>query len=327
MHLTVSPRGRTLAFASGNTRPGAPGSAAVEGKGAMNDTLPKLCVGAHVSTAGGLATAVERAVALGAQCLQIFVGAPQQWADARYGDAEVTAFRDGLAAHGLGPLFIHAPYLVNLAALRDDLWTRSWQTMVRQLGWADRLGAVGVIVHLGSPGPGVGDRSVGLERISEALRRILAEHCGSARLILENDAGAGNRLGARLADLGELLVTANDERLGVCLDTAHAFAAGHAITTGQGLAALVREVEALGADRLLVVHANDSLAPYASGRDRHANIGDGAIGAAGFRLLTHEPLLRARPWLLEVPGLDNRGPDAENVARLRRLACGRVTAS
>jgi deoxyribonuclease-4 len=293
----------------------------------MAGTLPSLCVGAHVSTAGGLPTAVERAVAIGAQSLQIFVGAPQQWAEARYSDADVATFREGLAAKGLGPLFIHAPYLVNLAALRDDLWLRSWQTIVRQLAWADRLGAVGVIVHLGSPGPDASDQAVGLARTAEAVRRILDEHRGTARLILENDAGSGSRLGARLADLGALLAAADDERLGICLDTAHAFAAGYALTTTEGLAALVREIKDVGADRLLVVHANDSQAPYGSGRDRHANIGDGTIGTAGFRLLAQQPLLRARPWVLEVPGLDKRGPDAENVARLRRLAEGEPAAT
>lgn len=289
----------------------------------MSAGPPALCVGAHVSTAGGLPTAAERARAIGAQCLQIFVGAPQQWAEARHRDDEVAAFRAALTAHGLDPLFIHAPYLVNLAALRDELWQRSVQTMVRQLAWADRLSALGVIVHLGSPGPEASDRAAGLARVGEALRRILGEQRGAARLILENDAGSGNRLGSSLGELGDLLAAAGyDPRLGICLDTAHAFAAGYAVTTPVGLAALVRELEEIGAERLLLVHANDSLTPRGSRRDRHANIGDGLIGTDGFRLLAQDRLLRTRPWVLEVPGVKGHGPDAENVARLRALAEG-----
>ncbi|MBI4504005.1 MAG: deoxyribonuclease IV [Chloroflexi bacterium] len=287
----------------------------------MSTAVPPLCVGAHVSTAGGLATAAERALAIGAQCVQIFVGAPQQWAEPRYGDDEVQALRAALAEHRIGPLFIHAPYLVNLAALRDDLWARSVQTMVRQLAWANRLDAVGVIVHLGSPGPGDAERAAGPARVAEALRRVLDAHSGSARLILENDAGSGNRLGRQVAELGELLAAARgDPRLGICLDTAHAFEAGYAVTTPDGLAALVGELEQVGAKRLLVVHANDSQTPQGSRRDRHANIGDGEIGAAGLRLLASDPLLRTQPWVLEVPGIKGDGPDAENVARLRALA-------
>ncbi len=149
--------------------------------------------GAHVKTVGGLRTAIDQALSIGAEALQIFCGAPQQWADAKYTDDDCAAFRRWCEESALGPVFVHAPYLINLASPRDDLRAISTRTLGSQLRWAEKIGAVGVVVHVGSGGP---EGTAGEEAIARAvasLRRMLDEHEGASAIILENDAGAGRR--------------------------------------------------------------------------------------------------------------------------------------
>ena len=273
-------------------------------------------VGAHVSTAGGLARAVQRALDIGAKCLQIFVGSPQVWTQPHLPDDEVDAFRTALAEHDLRPLFVHAPYLVNLASLRPQVRAASRRSLSSQLAWASHLGAVGVVVHVGSGGTDAFDLAV------QGLRAVLQGHEDRAALILENDAGSGQRIGRSFAELGRLVdVLGRDERLLVCLDTAHSLAAGYEVRTPEGLEATLAELDsAVGLDRLALVHVNDSKADLGRNVDRHENLGQGKIGLSAFARILAHPALRPRPFILEVPGYDGEGPDRANVELLRRLA-------
>ncbi len=284
--------------------------------GGGGERPPRSRIGAHVSVAGGLTNGVDRAQAIGAECIQIFVGAPQRWSTAKYTDDEAEEFRQAVSENDLNPVFIHGPYLVNLASKRGDVRAISRRVLVSQLEWAEKLGAVGVIVHVGSGGDNAFD-------LAEAgLREVLAKYSGNAMFLLENDAGAGQRIGKRFSEVGRLIKAAdNDERLGVCLDTCHALVSGYEIRDIDNLNAAMEEFDAeIGLDRLVVVHANDSKGELGSNKDRHENIGQGEIGEASFEMILSHRDLRGIPFVLEVPGYDKDGPDARNVRDLIRLA-------
>lgn len=274
--------------------------------------------GAHVGVSKGLPSCVDRARELGAEAIQIFVGAPQQWKDASYSDEQVATLRTAIEGRAVGPVFVHAPYLINLASPKPQLRGMSRQALERQLKWCDRIGAVGIVVHVGS-----GDEDA-IEVASDSLNKILAAHTGPSAIILENDAGAGRRIGRTFDQIGELIRRADgDPRLRVCLDTAHTLASGYEIRTPEGLAAVIEEFEReIGFDRLVLVHANDSKVDINTNKDRHENIGDGFIGLEAFGRIVRHPALADKPFVLEVPGLAGVGPDLENLARLRKCLDG-----
>ena len=277
-------------------------------------------IGAHVSCTGGLPRAVERALEIGAECLQVFVGAPQNWASPKIPDDEIGAFRAAMDAASLHPLFVHAPYLINLASLRPEVRGASRRALVEQLGWADRIGALGVVVHVGSGGDDA------MEKAASGLREVLSRHPGAAWLILENDAGSGHRIGRTFAELGALIgETGGDERVRVCLDTAHSLAAGYELRTPEGLESTIDEIEReVGLSRLALIHANDSKVDLGRNVDRHDNIGRGKIGLEAFARILTNPRFANLPCVLEVPGYDGEGPDAINVEALRCLASGEI---
>ena len=275
-------------------------------------------IGAHVSAAGGPAEAARRAAELGLECLQLFVGSPQTWKAPSLSDADVEAGVAAFAANDLRPVFVHASYLINLASLRKEVRGMSRRMLGDQLRWADRIGALGVVVHVGSGGEDA------FELVVSGLRTVLDSHAGAAAIILENDAGSGKRIGSRLAELGEVITAlGGDERLRVCIDTAHALASGYELRTAEGLDVAVAELASgVGLDRIALLHVNDSKTDLGSHVDRHANLGRGKIGAEAFaRILTH-PALSDLPFVLEVPGYDGGGPDEPNVTALRLLATG-----
>jgi len=276
-------------------------------------------IGAHVSTRGGILSAFDRAQAIGAEAVQIHATAPQSWRQLELTAETAAEFRARMAATGLGAFFLHAVYLINLATASPDLLARSEVSLQHYLELANRLGARGVIFHPGSH-KGRGFDQV-LEQMGGAMRRALEAAPGPSLLLIENSAGAGDNIGSSFAQIRRLMEAVDSERVGLCLDTAHAFTAGYDLGSPEGLAAMTGELEReIGSARLGAVHANDSKAPLGSNRDRHENIGDGFIGAEAFRRLLAEPRLTGAPWLLEVPGLEGKGPDRVNVERLRQLA-------
>ncbi|MHB1523970.1 MAG: deoxyribonuclease IV [Candidatus Dormibacteria bacterium] len=276
-------------------------------------------IGAHVSTRGGILTAFDRARELGAEAVQVHPTPPQTWRRLHLEAEEVQEFRRRLTSTGLVDFFFHAVYLINLGTPRPELLASSEASLAHYLQLANELGVAGVIFHPGSH-LGRGFDSV-LDQIGNAMRSALEAAPGEARLLVENSAGAGANLGATLPEIRRMLEAVDSPRVGLCLDTAHAFTSGWQLTTEEGLAEALAEFEAeIGWDRLWAIHANDSKAPFGSNRDRHENIGEGAIGSEAFARMLADPRLRRPPWILEVPGQERQGPDRANVDRLRKLA-------
>ncbi|HVC38859.1 MAG TPA: deoxyribonuclease IV [Candidatus Dormibacteraeota bacterium] len=276
-------------------------------------------IGAHVSSQGGISTAFDRALEIGAEAVQIHPSAPQTWRRLHPDEEQVATFRRRMAETSLDAFFFHAAYLINLATAKEELLAQSRGSLQHHLEMANLLGVRGVIFHPGSH-KGQGFEAV-LPQMVAALRGILAETNGESLLIIENSAGSGANIGSSFAQIGEMMAGVDDPRLRLCLDTAHAFTAGYDLREPAGLERLVAELDReIGFPRLAAIHANDSKAPFASNVDRHQNIGDGEIGAEAFRRILADPQLAAAPFILEVPGLERQGPDRANVERLRELA-------
>ena len=279
--------------------------------------LPPL--GAHVSVAGGLPTAFERAEALGCTAIQIFVKNGNQWRGKKLSDAEAEAFRAAHAASGVGPLLAHASYLINLATSNAALREKSRAALAGELARCARLGVGGLVVH---PGAHLGAGcDAGIERAAASLDRILAKAPDApVRILLENTAGQGSCLGDRLEHLERIRsLAARPERIGVCLDTCHAFAAGYAIHEPAGsedfwAEALERFGPALGG-----LHLNDSVRPFGSRRDRHAHIGEGEIGLGAFARILLDPRLAEIPMILETETGDEMAGHRRDLEVLRGL--------
>lgn len=275
-------------------------------------------IGAHVRSGGGVDKAIDRALEMGAEAIQIFSGAPYAWKRKNYTQAEVDAFHEKSEETGIGPAFIHALYLVNLASSDEALLARSYDALVAEMKAASLINAGGVIFHIGSHmGAGYDAR---FRQVVESVQRIVENTPDDAYLVLENAAGMGGAVGSKFAELGTIIREAGSDRVKVCLDTQHSFAAGHDVRTRDGLEKMLAEFEReIGLKRLVAVHANDSKIPLGGGVDRHANIGEGHIGREGFVNILSHPAFADLPFLLEVPGIEDKGPDKENVEILKAL--------
>lgn len=276
--------------------------------------------GVHVSIADGFAKSVARAQALGCDAFQIFAGNPRGWARKPLADAEAESFRAALAASGLGPVVVHLSYLPNMASLDDGLYERSLQTLREDFARANRLGAAFFVVHPGTCAPE--HKADGLARVIRGVESLLAEVHGPTMLLLENQ---GSRRGDVAADLDELillLTNLDPARVGICLDTCHAFVAGYDLRTLAGWReTLVAAIGKAGLERLKVIHANDSRGDLASGLDRHEHIGQGFLGDSAFAALADLPELADRTVILETPQ-DDPDDDPRNLVAIRRLAAG-----
>ncbi len=293
--------------------------------------MPK--IGAHVSAAVSLDLSFERAQHIGAECTQIFISPPQQWLQAKHNEKEIEKYKQKQKETGIGPNFIHGTYLINLGTQNSELLQKSIDWLVYALNLADKLEVQGVIFHLGSH-KGVGFDGI-LDQVVKSLEQILKQAFGSeaqARrvqddisettpfLILETAAGAGNVIGDKFSELGQILNQVNDPRLKVCLDSQHVFAAGYDIRSASGLDKTLQEFDQqIGLDNLVVIHANDSKVEVGSNKDRHENIGEGFIGRDGFSNLITNQKLKDILFILEVPGFTNAGPDLENIKFLKSL--------
>ena len=288
------------------------------GPGLLSVEVPIL--GAHVDSSGGLHLAFERAKAMGAEAIQVHPTPPGFWGSPKLDETRITTFKEAAAKHGNPPFYFHAVYLINLAGDDPTLRQRSESTLAGYLKAADELGVDGVIFHTGShKGAGFEAR---LPSITEHLKHVLERaDPKSARLLIENNAGLGGCVGARFEEIAQMMSALDDDpRVGVCFDTCHAFASGYDERTPAEVKKTIDELDrALKLSRVDVIHCNDSVTGLGSNRDRHANIGTGQIGEAGFRALLREPRLAKLPFILEVPGAGG-GPDAEQVAVLKKLA-------
>ena len=277
-------------------------------------------LGAHMSIAGGLPKAVERAGSVGATALQIFTKNQVQWATPALSAETVSAFRAAIEGSRIRFLCAHAGYLLNLASPEADLRQRSVAALAEDMTRAEALGCDCLVLHPGSPV--ADDRETGLARVVSGLRTVLRR---TARLrvaiALENTAGQGACLGADIAELAAIMDgLGGHPRLALCLDTCHAFAAGHDLRSPQAVARLVDEVDRrIGLARLRLLHLNDSRGDCGCRLDRHAHIGQGRIGVPGFRAVLGEPRLRRIPGIIETPKDEvTLEEDRQNLARLRR---------
>jgi deoxyribonuclease-4 len=275
-------------------------------------------IGAHVSTAGGPVTCFDRAEAIGAEAAQIFLTPPQQWRSSKVEPEQAEAFRERARTSSCKAVYVHGVYLINLATADPTMLLRSTSSLKSALTSCSALGIKGVIFHLGSH-KGQGLDAV-FAQICKATSEVLDATPDDAWFILENSAGAGGNIGSRFADLGRIIREVGSDRVKVCLDTQHSYAAGYDLASAEGLELAMTEFEQeVGFDRLVAVHANDSKVELGSGRDRHENIGEGHIGVEGFRRILHHRGFTDVPFLLEVPGFEQKGPDKPNVDLLKQL--------
>ncbi len=286
--------------------------------------MRKGLLGAHVSIAGGLPTAIERGRTLDCEALQIFVKNASQWRGRALGEEEAAEFRAAHEEAGGGPLVAHASYLINLAATDPKILERSRAALADELDRCDRLGVGGLVVH---PGAHLGaGEAEGIEAIAASLDavldRVLAERPELSTLVLlENTAGQGTVLGYRNEQLAAIRAgTGHPERIGYCLDTCHAFAAGYAVHEPAGWDEWMAEVgEVLGFERVAAWHLNDSKQPFGSRKDRHENVGQGEIGPECFARLIHDERGEGRPMVVETPMGDDELGHQRDLDFLRSL--------
>lgn len=289
-------------------------------------------LGAHLPLAAGMVRAADRAAAIGATAMQVFVDNPTSWRRRPSLPDELPAFRDRLAAHGIAPLSVHAPYLANLAGDDADIRERSVDLLVSELRVAAAYGAAFVNVHTGSH-RGAGAEA-GITRTAEGLRAVferLGDDGDGVALVLENGPGGGFGLGSTIEELAAIDAAAAAlgvpaERTGFCLDTAHLWGAGYEVGTADGVDVLLAAFNAaLGIERLRMVHLNDSRSAAGAGSDRHEHLGAGRIGPEGLgRFLVH-PALDHVAYIIETPGMEE-GWDGVNLNRARDMAAGRPLA-
>jgi deoxyribonuclease-4 len=274
-------------------------------------------IGAHVSVAGGVDNAVGNERDVGGNCGQIFTHSPQVWQDPNVGDEEAAAFREGTAAHLDGPWVIHSSYLVNLCTPKPDLREKSVESMQREVEAAAKLDIEYVNVHLGAhTGAGV---EGGLTNAVDALDALAVPD--GVTVLVESDAGSGTKLGGDFDHLATVL-DRSDHDLGVCLDTAHAFAAGYDLSTREAVDDTVAAFDdVVGLENLHCVHLNDSKHACGTNKDEHAHVGEGLIGVEGMTRIVSHPELRDLPFVLETPTEDGKG-FAWNVERARELRAG-----
>ena len=266
-------------------------------------------LGAHVRSSGGVWTAIERAKNSAARrCSFRRQSASLEADDLQGGDA--ARFREARAASPVRFVVLHTIYLINLATTNEDFYEKSVTSLVVAVVAAEQLGAEAIVNHTGShQGAGF---EVGLELVRRAFNRALAEVGSSpVKVLIENTDGAGGTMGVTFEEIAAIIdAVGGDPRVGVCLDTCHLHAAGYDLRSPAALDAVLEQFDrVVGLDRLVMLHLNDSKAPFASNRDRHENIGQGDLGLDVFANLVNHPALTRLPGITEVPGLDGRGPD------------------
>jgi deoxyribonuclease IV len=275
-------------------------------------------IGAHVSTGGGLVHAIGRGEEMRCEAIQIFNQSPRMWRPTRYGPEDFAQFREAYADSKIESVVIHGIYLINPAGSDREMRRKSMTSLTHALWVGAEIGAEGVVVHPGALKET--SRADALKRAVRFLNEALAETEG-CRLLIENNAGSRQLLGLGFDEIAEMIDgCGGGRRLGLCIDSCHLHAAGFDVRTPEGVAAIADEIDAkLGRKRLRYLHLNDSRDERGALRDRHASIGKGEIGRAGFRAFLAEPRFQKLPAVLETPGPDGHGPDRKEVQLTRRL--------
>ncbi|MGC1851873.1 MAG: deoxyribonuclease IV [Solirubrobacterales bacterium] len=277
-----------------------------------------MLIGAHVSTAGGLAKAIERGTERGCESIQIFNQSPRMWRPTKFSEDDFAAFREAMDDSPVEAVVIHAVYLINCATKDKEMRKKSLASLTHALRIGDGIGAAGVVLH---PGAQKGEpHGPSMKRAAKVIAAALKDS-ESCPLLLEQTAGHKGLLGRDFDETAELIELAGGgERLGLCLDSCHLFVQGYDVTDPESLAAIVDEAdEKVGLDRLRCLHVNDAAAPLGSCRDRHANLGKGEMGKQGLAAFLSEPRFEGLPATLETPGPNKKGPDRKEVQAAKRL--------
>lgn len=274
-------------------------------------------IGAHVSISGGMDKAIERQEEIGGNCGQIFAGSPRTWKVSEYDKEEGEDFQEQRDEKEQNPYVIHSTYLVNLATPKDDLFEKSLNCLQSELDAAETLGVEYVVFH---PGAHTGSgREAGVKRIAEGIDELDIPE--NVTLLLENTAGKGTTLGKSMGELREMIDNAetSDDKIGVCIDTCHAHAAGYELYTDEGFEDFIQEIkEDIGLDKIKVLHLNDSKDEKGSEKDNHMDIGKGKIGDEGFSNLVNAEEFEDLPMILETPS-DERAGYKENLEHILEL--------
>jgi len=272
-----------------------------------------MLLGAHESTSGGLHQAFERALADGAESVQIFTKSSRMWRAKEISSSDATVFREASTSAGF-PATVHAAYLINLGCAPGDLREKSIAAFVDELQRCDQIGAPYLVVHPGS----CPDKERGLTAVADALDRTFAAHKGKCMVLLETAAGQGSALGSTFEELRTIHDRVRSpERVAYCLDTCHVFAAGYDISTDRGYDETFKKFdELLGIQRLKAFHLNDSMKPLGCRVDRHEQACKGEIGSLAFRKLVNDRRFKSVPGYLEIPPEGNR-PSLQRLKRLR----------
>jgi deoxyribonuclease-4 len=280
--------------------------------------VTKMKLGLHLSIQGSIDRVVDRAVERGCNTLQMFSRNPRGWRSRKLGFGEIKSFKIKLRESGVWPVFIHTPYLLNLASPKEEVYRKSVDALKDELCRADKLGVPYVVTHMGSHlGRG---KSEGFRRIVNAVNNSFSTVENAIIILLENTAGTRNSIGSSFEDIKQIASRIEDkQRIGVCFDTCHAFAAGYDLVSRDAVEHTLQRFDNLvGLKKLKLVHLNDSKGSLGSGIDRHEHIGMGKIGERGFRNLLKSRLGRL-PLILETP-VDKRRSDVENLRKVRELA-------
>ena len=273
-------------------------------------------IGGHVSISGGVQNAIDNTLKIGGNSMQIFAGSPRLWYRKPFSEVETEKFLTGIKTNNFGPVFIHALYLVNLATDNLGLLEKSMNSLVADMHNGQLINSAGVIVHIGSH-QGRGFDTV-KDQLVAVIERIL-DQTNNIDLILENDAGQNGKIGS-IEELSYLIDTVKDDRLKICLDSAHLFESGCDLRQIKEIDLFVKQLKDLNLlDRLVCVHLNDSATKLDSHRDMHANIGDGEIGLEGLKNFINHQSLEHLPLILEVPGENKSGPDLKNITLVKGL--------
>ena len=276
-------------------------------------------LGLHVSISGTIDRAVDRARELSCDTFQMFTRNPRGWKFKKLDPDEVVLFRRKNESDSLTPVVSHMPYLPNLSSPKKGMYNKSVKSLSAELGRCGQLGIQYVVTHLGShmgKGP-----DLGLERLTGAINQALTENANDVVLLLENTAGTKNSMGSTFEDIKRILNGVDAKsRVGVCFDTAHAYAAGYDLHSPRGVDDTFNRFDAqLGLRLLKLIHLNDSMFGLGSGRDRHEHIGMGYIGETGFRALFKQEAVKGLPFVMETP-IDERRDEVGNMRKARELS-------
>ena len=274
--------------------------------------------GAHVSIAGSIELSIKRAIAIGCDAFQIFTRNPRSWTAKELTDDVTLKFKNGVLESNLWPIYAHMPYLPNIANPNTEMWNKSILHLKEELVRCDTLKIPYIVTHLGSPKGSKKEK--GISNIIKALNKVFKKYKGKCMILLENTAGKDDSLGSSIEDICDIISRIkNQEKIGFCLDTCHAFASGYNLRKSEVITKILNGIdECVGLNKLLLIHCNDSKFALGSGRDRHEHIGLGSIGEIGFKAILGEKRLRKVPFICETP-IDERRDDKGNLEYLRQL--------